>query len=370
MFKACRHSVVVLLLVVAAVPGVLAADYRALVIHSYDQGYSWSADVNRGIIDVAGDKLSGDKLSLDYYYMDTKRVAPARAFMAAKASLAIKYESQAPDIIITVDDDDLRFLLSVRQDLFAAVPVAFCGINIPSLYPPEQIGAFAGVEESPDVGGTLDLIFKLFPRTDHLLVFGDDTTTGRLNRALFEEAAGSVPAGVTVRTLVAPEVAELQATLRSLPEHAAVLYLSWLMTRSGQILSVTESMATVTEASPVPVFDCWDFMVIEGAVGGRVVSGYLQGREVADQVLRTLRGEPILDPAQAARRTQRCGALGRICRRSLQIPCSSADRPPWIPPPCSGSWLWSASSRWKPFLSWPSSTDGAVWRRRSGATGR
>jgi len=322
MAKTRSSLMYILLLLSFSVPTARAADHRALVIHSYDQGYSWSTDVNRGILDVAGDELS-----LDYYYMDTKRVEPARAFAAARASLAIKYEQSKPDILITVDDDALRFLLAVRQDLFADVPVAFCGINIPALYTQEQIGSFSGVAESPDVGGTLDLIFKLFPRTDTLLVFGDDTTTGRLNRSLFEDNLARVPAGVTVRRLAAPEVPELEAELRSLPARSAVLYLSWLLTRSGRILSVTESMTIVTAAAPAPVFSCWDFMVIKGAVGGRVVSGYLQGREAGAQVLRTLRGEHILDPAAAARQTHRFQfdwqALKRFDANLLMVPKKS-----------------------------------------------
>ena len=65
----------------------------------------------------------------------------------------------------------------------------------------------------------------------------------------------------------------------------------YLLTPSGQALTVRENMELITEATSVPVFGCWDFLLPHGAVGGKVVHGHSQGAAAASLALRILAGE-------------------------------------------------------------------------------
>jgi len=290
-----------------------------LVLHSNHQGYEWTNAVNQGISSVFADEPGYE---LAYEYLDAQR-APAASLGAVAQLFTERYANRQPAVILAVDDDALRFLIQRRDALFPGVPVAFCGINDLTAYDASSLSAMTGVTESPDIAGSLELAFRLFPSTKTVFALSDTTTAGMLNRTRLERIAATLPAGVRVVQSTGQEPGQLASELGALSADTIVLYLSYLRTNAGERLTVTESVSFVAGASPVPVFGCWDFIVAAGAFGGRVVSGRLQGLGAAERALAIARGqaaESLPIGAQAYESVVHYDQLKRFSIKNARLP--------------------------------------------------
>lgn len=276
------------------------ADHRIVVVlHSYHQGYEWTDAVNAGISSV----LAGSpEFELAFEYLDAQRV-PHDSFDNTALVLRQRYTQREPAAVITVDDDALHFLIEHAKDLFVDVPIAYCGINDVTAYDPIKISSMTGISESPDFAGSLQLALTIFPKTTTILALADQTTSGIINMSRFNKAAATLPAGITTVRSVGKNREELSRELASLPPKSIVMYLSYLQTEDETRLTVNESVRFVTSTSPAPVFGCWDFIVEAGAFGGHVVSGRLQGVQVAERAMRLVSGEPAENTMQADAQT-------------------------------------------------------------------
>ena len=225
--------------------------------------------------------------------MDTKRIAPARAFGPLAEYFARKYKDLQPDVILASDDNALDFLLAHRDRLFPGAPVAFCGI---SDYTPARLGGhkgFTGVVVRTDIAGTIDIALALMPRLRRLALVTDATETGEAYRQLFRQAAAPFATRLELQEISGLRFSDAQKALAALPPDAAVLYMGLLRDPDGRTMTVEQSLDFIGRATPQPVFGVWDFAVGRRVTGGVVVSGRNQGRAMAELALRILSGESV-----------------------------------------------------------------------------
>lgn len=130
---------------------------RILILHSYDQGYSWVKDVNTGIrrvLDKRGD------LTLRWYYLDTKRHPwPEFKENAGRAARRLIDETQ-PDILIAIDDDAQAYVARHYLD-HPHIAIVFAGVNNdPARYGYDTANNVSGILERLPLAAlkeTLDL---------------------------------------------------------------------------------------------------------------------------------------------------------------------------------------------------------------------
>lgn len=284
---------VCLAILVAAMSGARASQnhQRVLMITSYHHGDRWNDDLIAGVRQSL-DALSGISLAIEH--LDLRRNAGAQYELEVAAFLKTKYQDKHKDLIIVSDDAALDFLLKVRAELFADVPVVFCGINN---FTPQRVQGqdrITGVNETVSVAQTLDLALRLFPATSQVFGVVDDlSAVGRANLEHFRAAAQSLAPRATPRELLNLTAQQAPETLRSLPPDSLVLRLNNLLDGRGGFLSIAESMQVISAQSPVPVFTLWDFDLGLGALGGIVVSGFEQGRQAGELAGRILGGASV-----------------------------------------------------------------------------
>ena len=95
-----------------------------LVLHSYDEKYSWVGDINVGLKRVL-DKRS--EYSVRWYYMDTMRHHTPE-FME-KVGMAVRHmiDKAPPDIIIAVDDEAQQYVTRYYLD-HPGIKIVFAGV--------------------------------------------------------------------------------------------------------------------------------------------------------------------------------------------------------------------------------------------------
>ena len=277
------------------------AGQGVLVLQSYNYGNAWARDIMRGIDSVLRN-IEGVEIAVEF--MDAGSRPEPQHLQRLRQAYAGRYHGYRFRAIIACDDDAFRFALENRATLFPRAPIVFCGVND---FQDSMLAGHArvtGVVETPDIEGTLALALRLHPKTRQIAVVHDRTMLGLATRRLVDSIAPRFQGRVGFHYLSDLTAQELGDALAALPRDAIVLYLSFRRDKAHRLFTADESAALVTGLSPVPVYTCWDIPVGAGAVGGKVIGGYDQGRAAATMAQRILSGDSVQDiPVVSGSRT-------------------------------------------------------------------
>ncbi len=267
---------------------------KLLVLNSYHEGFLWTDTIMSGIESVLGDP---EKRDIDLYieYMDTKRFPTTLVFPPLRELYARKYAQTRPDVIVTTDDDALNFMLAYGDSLFPNAPVVFCG---PNAFEDARIAGhdnYTGVVEEYDLSSTITLALRLHPKARHVAAVTDVTSTGKYNLDRLHKVAPLIAGKADFIELSGLSTKELQDALHRLPADTVVLHLSFYRDRNGKSYTVSESTRLIKDSTDLPLYSCWDFMLGNGIIGGKMVSGTMQGATAAEMALRILDGTPVKD---------------------------------------------------------------------------
>lgn len=251
------------------------AEHKILILHSYHTGFTWTDDIQAGILESLGEKKSSTEFYVEF--MDTKRHPDYEFTYLNYLLMREKYRSADFSVVLTSDDNAFNFARQYRQTLFNNAPLVFCGVNY--LADPESLSVqdITGVLESYDIVSTIQAAARLLPRATKLFVINDATPTGLGNHNRFEEVRHLLPSGLEVELLENMSMTRLLERLPTLPKDSFILLMSFNRDRDGNNFSYEESGRRIADASPVPVFTFWDFYLGTGTVGGMVTSGRHQG---------------------------------------------------------------------------------------------
>ncbi len=264
-----------------------------LILHSYEPEFTWTQNISAGLHSI----LDEADFEIDYHieYMDTKFHIPEVLFPQLEQLYRAKYEGCHFDLIITIDDNALNFLLPRRDLLFPGVPIVFCGLNNYTESRVEGIQGITGVAEAIDLVGTIELALDLHPGTRYVAVVNDNTPTGMWNLQGFRSVSSVFTDRIEFIELFNLTTEELIESLHALPDETVILLLSFYLDQAGRAFSYQEYTVLVTENCDVPVYTAWDMFVGYGVIGGIVTSGMAQGEHAARLALRVLDGESADD---------------------------------------------------------------------------
>jgi hypothetical protein len=247
---------------------------KVLVLHSYHQGYLWTDMIQEGFSRSLSEQFPKAEIYVEY--MNTKRQTADVMFPHLAKIYKQLYPNVKFDVIVASDNNALDFLLLHREKLFPGVPVVFSGINDFFKYRFDPDSNITGVREDLDIFSTISIALNLHPGTKKVALIADGTETGQINLGLARSVAGKFP-GIAFVELNKLTAAQLSDGLKPLKDDTAVLALSFIRDQAGRTFTARESMDFIVGASPHPVYTVWDFYMAPGAVGGKLLSGHLQG---------------------------------------------------------------------------------------------
>jgi signal transduction histidine kinase/ActR/RegA family two-component response regulator/ABC-type uncharacterized transport system substrate-binding protein len=284
-----------LLFCAAALPA--AAAPRVLLLSSYHPQFAWAAELSRGVQESLAGRIPPENLFIEY--LDGRRMVDDPTYEAKlKALLKYKYSQFKPDVVIGADDYAYDLLLSSRDELFGPdTPVVFCGVNV---FDPERLQGkkhFTGLLEGMEIEGNVNLIQRLQPDVQHIVMLADRTTFGLRMAAEAQRIQNArAAAGLAVPTLELWDdfsLPELWQRLDRLPPRSAVLMLAIHQTRDGSYFSFAEHLPLVAAHSRSPVYGMWGGLMIgNGVVGGLMNNPYQHGHAAAEVAWRILSGTP------------------------------------------------------------------------------
>lgn len=100
------------------------AGKKVLYVASYENTYEWSAGIQQAI----DEEFANTGVQLRYFYMDTKNHPAEAEKQAAALKAKAVIEAFKPDVVITSDDDAVKYLI-VPHYKDSSLPFVFCGVN-------------------------------------------------------------------------------------------------------------------------------------------------------------------------------------------------------------------------------------------------
>jgi signal transduction histidine kinase/ABC-type uncharacterized transport system substrate-binding protein len=263
-----------------------------LILNSYHKGLSWTDGETEGIYNTLKNYDKNFNLSVEY--MDWKNYPEEENLKDIYRHLKYKYSNKKIDIVITTDDAALEFALKNREDIFKDVPIVFCGVNekgIAKLTKGHK--AVVGVAEIVDPIGTVKAALKLKPNLKEIYVLFDNTESGISTGEITIKAIRDVSPSIKINTLNDKCIEDIFQEVGRAPDDSAVLITTYYRDLYDMIVGFEEFSLEVSRRSRVPVFHLYDFGLDNGAIGGSVLSGKLEGEQAGKLAVRILEGEDI-----------------------------------------------------------------------------
>ena len=266
------------------------AQKNLLILHSYHPSLSWTDAIMKGMQEALDQ--SGEPIQLHVEYMDARRYSGAEYRQKMEPLLIYKLAKERYDLVLLSDNDALDFFLENRKRIAPEVPVIFCGINN---FNPEALsghGKITGVAEEISLQETIDTALKLHFGTKEIIVIGRTTLPAdRANREAFLSVLQTYKQSVKFIFWDDLPVGELRKRLPLLPSSSLVFINGLTSDETGRQLLYDETTRLIRDSSKVPLYSLWDVYLGYGIIGGKLISGYMQGKLAGELAVRVLRGE-------------------------------------------------------------------------------
>jgi PAS domain S-box-containing protein len=273
------------------------APKRVLVLFSYNYNFPSQQHIVAGI--ESGRKTSGINAGdFVYEYLDlAPKSLDQRMFF--HDLLQKKYKGQTFDLIITIYDPALEFLLNEGGDFFSETPCL-------AIFTKERkrlMRAGHEVHQIPlyyDIKGTFQLSLILFPNTRNVLfVVGSDP-----NDRVFEDQARRDFAPwqkkIKVDYTVDQSVPDMVRTVSMLKPGTLVIYSRVTADATGRRYVPGDVGAMLAESSPVPVFCLVSSHIDRGMIGGSLIDYESLGAMLTRIMVTLTEGKPLSAESSSA----------------------------------------------------------------------
>ncbi len=287
-----KKIIFAMLLLIMAHSCVHASEKKnVLILNSYHQGYKWTDDEVRGIVNGLFPEQDNIKTYIEY--MGTKWNFSSEYLKELCILYKKKFNQVNFDVIVSTDDDAFNFLKKYRDSVFGRVPVVFCGLNWVTPGKLSGMGSVTGVNETTDISLNLYLMMKIHPEVKRIYVIIDSTTTGISVYNKLIEIMPQYSGRIEIIPLYDLPMKTLIDRVSSIESDSLVLLTIFSRDGSGQFFEYNEYSEIITGNSRVPVYGLWDFYLGHGILGGNLANGYSQGITAGNIALRVLNGESV-----------------------------------------------------------------------------
>jgi signal transduction histidine kinase len=285
-----RRAAALLALAAFAATARARAETSILVLYDEDRDLPGLSAIHEGLRGGFRAEL-GDEVVIASESLQLSRFGDPEHDPVVADYLAGKYARQRPDLIVTVMEPSLDFLLRHRPALFAGVPVVFCGVDASSPKRKRKIDGVGGLVLERRFGPTLELALRLQPGTREVVVVGGTSPFDRSIQQVARRDLAPFEPGVEVTWLTELAMPDLLAAVGKLERDRIVVFLTLFLDGAGRPYTPHGTVQRLAAASSVPVYVAVDQYVGLGPVGGHVYTVTAHGRKAAEIGLRVLRGE-------------------------------------------------------------------------------
>jgi len=262
---------------------------HVLLLNSYNQRMTWVKDIIRAVEDVLDPE--NNNIVLHISNMDSKQFHTPEYFDSYKNLLREKYRNYTFSLILSSDNNAFDFLMQNRDELFSGVPFVFCGVNNFRDALLKGKTKVTGVAEIFSARKTVETALKLHPHTREIYIVNDFLETGRAWQKDIDMALAHLKDRIKLTYSGNLAMEDLTGKIAGLGPNTIVLLGVYFSDKNGSYFTYEKVGQLISGASQRPVYCLLEFNMGKGVVGGRVISGYYQGKAMAKMGMQVLRGE-------------------------------------------------------------------------------
>jgi len=261
---------------------------EVLLLNSYHQRMTWVQDLLRGIEDIFNPEA--DRISLKIENMDTKVYFSEEYYEEYSRYLTVKYTDTDFSLLMCSDNNAFNFLVKIRNRVFPGVPIIFCGVNDFKADMIADQNSITGVAEIFSAKETVDLLLDVHENTEEIFIINDYLTTGKAWANDIARDLEGIPDNIKITHSENKPIAELKQDIAALKDGTIILLGVYFADSLNYHTTYEKIGAELAESSPIPVYCLLGFNIGPGIIGGNVISGYYQGRSMAEMALQILEG--------------------------------------------------------------------------------
>ena len=263
---------------------------NVLILYSYGHGGRGIDIFDDGLVAALNSGgVATNQLFFEFLDLERKKADPQHR-SRMKNFLVRKYADQHIDVVVTVQQPALDFLLSEGIDLAQGAPAVTVQAPVPSV---DSAGHRRVISQLArfDIKGTLERALELFPDTRRVVFVSGSSEA---DRRMVAEAASIVAPWQGKLEFEYTSDASLDATFKrvaNLPLSSIIIFTQYNRDVDGKVTVAYEVEAMVAKAANAPVFGLYDFNLLNGGIGGSVVSVKRLGESTGHLVLDLLSGK-------------------------------------------------------------------------------
>lgn len=255
-----------------------------LIIHSYNQGFSWTDALHQGITE----NLSDTNYTIYTEYLDAYRDTPLDQNTIEKIK---HYATKDIAAIVVTDNTAFELILSLKDEYFPDVPVLFAGVNggLPLELPFNDI---KGILQNVDYEAFFVWLGTAMPQIKDLLICGADTAT---TRGTYEQMVAAYDNLADDQRSFNLHLIKIEDYDQQLEEIAGYDKASTALYTAGSfgVLNHDQYTNMLSANSNLPTFCGVSTSITNQVIGGFVVSPYEHGRIIGEDILALSAGRSI-----------------------------------------------------------------------------
>jgi len=202
--------------------------------------------------------------------------------------LTAKYAEFPPDLVILIFVGNLGISGKLLPQLFPNTPIIIAGLTEENLQGNEFEHRVSGVAQRIDPRATLELIDRLQPEVNRIIVIGGTAEVDRQVTQRVKQSAQRFKDRFTVEIWDQLTIDELREAVKNLPERTAILFGRMFRDAAGQALISSETAQTLAQLANAPMYVMTDANLGTAAVGGSIASIEAIGKRAGELARLTL----------------------------------------------------------------------------------
>jgi PAS domain S-box-containing protein len=261
-----------------------------LLLYSYGHGSRGIGVFDDGFLSVM--EAAGVKINdLFFEYLDLERNKEDSGYRSRLLDLLMrKYNQRKIDLIVTIQQPALSFLLNEGRRLVPGAPVITLQAPRPS--DAEAAGRqFVSQQAQFDIKGTLERALELFPQTKRVVIVSGSSPA---DKKLANVAAGFeniFKNKLEFEYTFNLTIEQVLSRVADLPPHSIIIFTQYNLDAGGRVFVAYEVERMIIQAAKAPVFGLYDFNLRNGGIGGSVISVKGLGESTARMALDILNGK-------------------------------------------------------------------------------
>jgi PAS domain S-box-containing protein len=259
-----------------------------LILHAFERTTPTNEATDQGLRDSLESGGIGTKNQF-FEYLDLLP-NPGPEYKKRLAELLhLHYSERKIDMIITLYNEALQFLLNEGRDIFPDVPVLAL-YKSPGIDLPKTNRRIIEHQVTYDMVGTLEIALKLVPRAKRVyLVSGVYYSDKRLQNQARRDLK-KWEGRLEFEYLSDMSLEQMLDKVSGVPPGSIIMYLSVLVDSAGKTYTARNALQQISRVSQASVFGLYDILLGHGIAGGSLVSFQLIGTRAGELALDILKG--------------------------------------------------------------------------------